>query len=95
MEKIEANFMTIMRQASMTSDEFLREAIKNIDARLGAGYAAKNPQLIGAMVMASAIDEGCTVMAKTIPDGLEGIYEGLKLVSESLNSIATAIYQKD
>ncbi len=39
MDKITANAETLMRQASMTADEYLRDAIENIDARLGGGFA--------------------------------------------------------
>jgi hypothetical protein len=43
-----------MRQAPMTANEYLREAIKSIDRHLGVGYAKKNPELLAAFI------QGCT-----------------------------------
>ena len=35
---------------SFATDQYLSEAIRSIDARLGDGYAKKNPQLISTLV---------------------------------------------
>lgn len=45
-----------MRQAHMTAREYLIHAIESVDDLLGEGYAEKHPELLGQMVIASAID---------------------------------------
>ena len=47
---------TLMRQAAMTADTYLAEAMQDIDRRLGPGYANKNPLLVGAYMLTAAID---------------------------------------
>lgn len=41
--------------AAATTDQYLVEAIKSIDQRLGEGYAKKNPQLVAAFITVSAM----------------------------------------
>ena len=55
-QRVTADFATLTRQAGMTADEYLGDAIQSIDARLGAGYAAKHPELIGAFMQTCAAD---------------------------------------
>ncbi|GAB7542546.1 hypothetical protein [Cupriavidus sp. CuC1] len=45
---IEADFTTLMDQASSTAASYLYEAKQDIDKHLGDGYAAKNPALVHA-----------------------------------------------
>lgn len=42
--------------AASAAAAYLRRAIDAIDAELGAGYAAANPELVAAMLQASAIE---------------------------------------
>jgi hypothetical protein len=63
---IEAGNDTLLRQAPMTADEFMKSAIDCIDARLGKGYAIQHPELVGAFMQASAIDLGTAVIARAI-----------------------------
>lgn len=70
---IDAGNETLLRQAPMTANEYLLSAIDHIDAKLGAGYAAKHPELIAAFMQASAIDLGTAVIARAI----EGLSERL------------------
>ena len=37
-------------KAEFITDQYLYYAIKSVDARLGEGYAKKNPQLVSTMV---------------------------------------------
>ena len=63
---IEAGNGTLLRQAPMTANEYLLSAIDHIDAKLGAGYAAKHPELIAAFMQASATDLGSAEIARAI-----------------------------
>ena len=63
---IDAGNETLLRQAPMTANEYLLSAIDHIDAKLGAGYTAKHPELIAAFMQASAIDLGTAVIARAI-----------------------------
>jgi hypothetical protein len=56
MEKITASIKTLMRQAPMTTNEYLSAAIKEIDSNFGEGYAKTHPELIGAYIQTCAID---------------------------------------
>ena len=46
----------LMRQASMTANDYMWDAIRDIDILLGEGYAAKHPELIGAYMQTAAQD---------------------------------------
>jgi|SRR6266550_2841606 len=85
--RITASSSTLMRQAPMTADEYLRSAIDCIDEKLGHGYAAKHPELIGAFITASAIDLGAAVIARAIEsaaDALDGTkHESVQLCNRS------------
>jgi hypothetical protein len=64
--EIEANNETLLRQAPTTANEYLLSAIDQIDLKLGAGYAAKHPELVAAFMQASATDLGTAVIARAI-----------------------------
>ena len=46
----------LMRQAAATAAEYLDAAIREIDAALGMGYAAKHPELVAAFMQTAASD---------------------------------------
>ena len=46
----------LMRQASMTADAYLNNAVNRIDATLGEGYAAAHPELIAVFMQVCAQD---------------------------------------
>lgn len=52
-----------MKQAPMTVQLYLSEAIEIIDKQFGEGYAEKNPSLVGAFIQACAVDCGAMVIA--------------------------------
>ena len=83
MNRIEASAETLMKQASMTSSEYFRKAIEDIDSIFGEGYAKSNPQLVGDYMKTSAMD----FLAASITSGLQDISEPLY----RLNDISTAI----
>lgn len=47
---------TVEMESGDNVGNWFLQAIDNIDARLGVGYAAAHPELISAMVTATAID---------------------------------------
>ena len=64
--------LTIEQVAGDNVGDWMRQAIQNIDAEFGAGFARNNPDLIAAMIQASAIDSGVAyihnMLAKPIED---------------------------
>lgn len=66
MNRVEATGAELMRQAQMTAEVYLIDAITSIDKKLGVGYAAAHPELIGAFINASAIDFGASVIARAL-----------------------------
>jgi hypothetical protein len=63
---VTAGNSTLLRQASMTADEYLCEAMQRIDRRLGKGYAKAHPELIAAFIQTAANDMGTAVIARAI-----------------------------
>lgn len=57
-----------LKHAGMTADQYLAQAIKSIDERLGKGYAAKHPELIGQHMLTQAQDFHTTVFLRTSAD---------------------------
>jgi hypothetical protein len=45
-QEITADFDTLLRQSSMTSDTYMREAVENIDKMFGKGHAKAYPDLL-------------------------------------------------
>jgi len=46
--------MTNHSEAEFLTDQYLHHAVQSVDARLGEGYAKKNPQLVSTMVTLTA-----------------------------------------
>ena len=69
---------TLVRQASYTADAYFHNAIINIDATFGEGYAKANPQLVGAYIQAAAADFQAAILAninnqlRIIADAIRG-----------------------
>jgi hypothetical protein len=92
---IDAGNRTLLRQAPMTANEYMISAIDHIDLKLGAGYAAKHPELIGAFMQASAIDLGTAVIARAIESIAEqgagdSIAGSIDRLGDSIEKIAAA-----
>ena len=45
-----ADYATLMRQAPMTAQVYLMEAVKCIDKEFSKGYAEKHPELVAAFM---------------------------------------------
>lgn len=68
---------TLMRQAPMTADLYLRKAVQSIDEVFGAGYAKEHPEIVAAFMQACTVDFA-TVMASNSVDRLaDAIHTGL------------------
>ena len=48
--------MTTRSEAEFLTDQYLYHAVQSVDARLGEGYARKNPQLVSTMVSLTATE---------------------------------------
>jgi len=49
---------TLEQVAGDNVGDWMRQAVQNIDAEFGDGYAKAHPELVGSMIQASAIDSG-------------------------------------
>ncbi len=58
---VTADFLTLIEQASSTTEDYMTRAIKSIDAAFGKGYAKEHPELVGQMVQAAATDFSSSV----------------------------------
>ena len=77
-DRIEASFDVLFGQAKDTADEYLRRAIGSIDGMLGAGYAAKHPELIAAYMNVAAADFGVASSMKVIGSALDRVADSIQ-----------------
>jgi hypothetical protein len=73
---IAADWQTLMRQAWMTAADYMDNAVREIDAKFGQGYAEKNPALVAGFMQAAASDfhaAAVGVGAQRISEALDGI----------------------
>lgn len=68
---ITADATTLMRQAPMTAQTYLIEAVRCIDTEFGCGYAKEHPELVAAFMQASASDFNFATLAKAICEAAE------------------------
>jgi hypothetical protein len=72
-----ANAETLMRQAPMTADTYLRECVKSIDSQFGQGFAKANPAVLAAMLQASSMDFASMVISNSFDRVAVAIEDGL------------------
>jgi hypothetical protein len=70
MVSITATPEALMRQAHMTADTYLQAAIVSIDDRMGEGASKKYPQIVAALIQASAQDFHTSMMLLGMQDCL-------------------------
>jgi hypothetical protein len=87
--EITADFTTLLRQASMTANEYLRNAITDIDDRLGKGYAKADPELIAAYMQTAALDMAAATIAKCIGSAIEDAGSSLDNLGDALTTALT------
>ncbi len=82
MPEVTADGTTLMRQAPMTAEYYLRGAVEQIDSVFGDGFAKKNPQLVGVFMQVSAQDLH-TAMLKC---GAQDIAAALEQIASAVES---------
>lgn len=68
---VTADTETLFRQAPKTAHDYMRNAIHDIDEIFGAGYAKKNPVLVGAYIQTCALDFGAAVITRALEGKIE------------------------
>ncbi len=83
---------TLMRQAPMTIEEYMRDCKRILDDEFGDGFAKNNPELLGRMVQACATDYGASCIGQKITELAETLdpHE----LAQYVGGIAAAIEEK-
>ncbi len=68
---------TLMRVAPATAKLWLRESVQIIDEMWGAGYAQAHPELLAAMLAASASDYQTNMLVDRLERLTEALGDGL------------------
>lgn len=55
---------TLVRQASITAEQYLIAAVESIDDTFGEGYAARHPELVAAFMRTAAVDFNTAIFAQ-------------------------------
>jgi hypothetical protein len=66
---IGAGNSTLLRQAPMTADVYMKCAVHDINELFGLGYARAHPELVAAYMQTAAMDMGAAVIARAIELG--------------------------
>ncbi|AZM96085.1 hypothetical protein [Vreelandella venusta] len=91
MQTIDADFNTLMRQAPQTAYTYLVDCSRYLDEHFGEGYAEKHPELLAAMIRASAQDFHTSCVCSVMQDQEVALRESLDEVSDSLDKAVAAI----
>ncbi len=83
-ELIQADTETLFKQAPMTAQTYMLNAVHDIDKSFGEGYAAKNPQLVAAYMRVAASDFNTAISFKVLESRLEALSESLTALADSL-----------
>lgn len=70
---IRASNDTLLEQAPMTADEYLRAGVRTIDKQFGDGYAKEHPELLAAYMKTCATDFGTAVLVVAIQEAIEQV----------------------
>jgi len=82
MEKPSCTNDSAVHDAGRTISTYIAQAINAIDKHLGEGFAAANPQLLGACVAAQSADYAAT----SITAALYEVAESVNTASENLST---------
>jgi len=77
----------LMRQAGMTADTYLRDAVKSISSVFGEEYPYEHPELVGQFMRVAVMDYAA-VSAQDSAEHTAGMLEG---IATALSDIATAL----
>lgn len=78
---IQAGNETLFRQAPATAHDYMTNAVKDIDAYFGKGFAKAHPELIAAYMQTAAIDMSGAVIARaveTLADAVEQVSNAIE-----------------
>lgn len=84
--EITASNDTLLKQAPMTANEYMRKAIDAIDKEFGAGYAKGNPELVAAFMRTAAMDFHTSVYCRTLQNQLSQIERTLSSIASSMKN---------
>lgn len=76
MPNITASPETLMAQAPMTIEIYLRAAVRMLDDQFRSGYADSNPALVGQLVQAMALDFAASTVGKELGEMSDAIAAG-------------------
>jgi len=68
MDRITASAATLMEQAPMTTNDYMRAAIENIDSNFGKGYAKEHSELVAAYIKTCALDFATASITSALQD---------------------------
>lgn len=91
MDKIAANYETLMRQASMTADQYMKDCARYIDEQFGDGYAQNHPELLAAMIQASAQDFHTACMIGATQDQSAQVAGAIESLSSSVHQLSSRL----
>lgn len=94
MQTITADFNTLMRQAPQTAHTYLQDCSRYLDQHFGEGYAAKHPEVLAAMIRASAQDFHTACLCAVLQDSSEQISSSLMEMAERLEAIGDWVDQQ-
>jgi hypothetical protein len=77
---------TLMRQAPMTAQGYLMEAVECIDNEFGQGYAKNHPDLVAAFMHVSGQDFTMAILAKAIGEAAEELARAVNDASANLSA---------
>ena len=80
---IEADWHTLLKQASDTSSEYFDRAVDKIDKTFGQGYAQDHPDLIAAYMRVAAMDFNTTCNSINRQEFCEKIDQVLSFVERN------------
>ena len=90
--RITSPYYELHERATCSVSGYLREAVGEIDAQFGRGYAAKNPTLVAAFLTATATDYSTASRSKEaawLIDSLGSIASSIDNVAEALEKITS------
>jgi hypothetical protein len=83
---IQASPESLLRQAKFTAQEYMVDAITEIDALFGEGYAKKHPSLVAGYMNTAALDFASSIQCKSTEEALELIATSLSDICDALRS---------
>ena len=72
---ITADATTLMRQAPMTAQVYLTEAVRCIDEQFGKGYAKEHPDLVSAFMNVCGQDFTTAILGKSVEHLADAVTE--------------------